>query len=128
MLRPDENGNMVPVISYEEAKRLTEDEIISRFHFDHYPVPKALDGPDEPWNLKPLPVADHREKTAKVDIPAIAKAKRIAKKRDAALKALAELDSEEIVRSVPEKKRRSTFPTSRDSKWKKKLSGEIVER
>ncbi len=67
------------VIPHEEAKTLTPDQIIARFHFDHYPIPHAQDGPDEPWNLTPAPIAGHQEKTAKVDIPQIAKTKRISK-------------------------------------------------
>jgi hypothetical protein len=56
---------------------MTEDQILSLFHFDHWPVPKALGGPDEPWNLEPRPIMEHRKKTAKLDVPAIAKTKRV---------------------------------------------------
>lgn len=77
MLRVDERGNLVRIISHEEAKRLTADEIISRFEFDHDPIPKAHDGPDEPWNLPPKLKSDHRAKTSNQDIPAIAKSRRI---------------------------------------------------
>lgn len=69
----------VPIISHEEAKTLTDDQIIARFHFDHYPIPHAQGGPDEPWNLTPSPVLDHKEKTAKIDVPMIAKTKRLTK-------------------------------------------------
>jgi hypothetical protein len=69
----------VPIIPHEEAKTLTADEIIARFHFDHYPIPHAQGGPDEPWNLTPMPTFDHKEKTAKIDVPQIAKTKRVTK-------------------------------------------------
>lgn len=77
--RPNENGELVPVISFEEAQKLTDAEIIAKYHFDHYPIPHALGGPDRAWNLQPLPKDTHGEKTAKIDIPRIAKAKRIGK-------------------------------------------------
>jgi hypothetical protein len=77
--RPNENGELVPVISFEEAQKLTAEQIISRFEFNHYPVPHAFDGPAEPWNLDPTPKAEHREITAKIDVPRIAKAKRVGK-------------------------------------------------
>lgn len=75
----DEESTYVPVIDYEESKSMTADQIIARFHFDHT-VAHAHDGPAEPWNLKPTPVEEHRKKTAKIDIPRIAKGKRIALK------------------------------------------------
>lgn len=77
------------LISYEEAKKLTADQIISRFEFDHYPV-KVFDQAaisaagmfdiNQPANLTVRHKREHREKTAKVDQPAIAKTKRITKK------------------------------------------------
>lgn len=52
----------------------------------------------------------HRKKTSEVDIPAIAKGKRV---RD---------------RTFGIKKTAGTMPGSRGSKWKKKMSGEVVRR
>jgi hypothetical protein len=83
MLKADDAGVLRPVIPFEEAKTLTADQIISRFHFNHYPIPHACGGPDEPWNLDPEPVEYHREITAKIDIPRIAEEKRIIKKQAA---------------------------------------------
>lgn len=71
-----------PAIPHEEAKKLTADQIIARFHFDHWPIPHAHGGPDEPWNLVPLPVDEHRHKTAKKDVPQIAKTKRITREHE----------------------------------------------
>jgi hypothetical protein len=62
---------------YEDSKRMTAEQIISLFHFDHHPVPHAGGGPDEPWNLTPLLLRQHRTKTAKHDVPALAKVRRI---------------------------------------------------
>jgi len=77
MLRADDTGKLVRIISHEEAKTLSANEIISRFDFHHYPIPHAHDGPDEPWNLEPMLRGDHRKVTAERDIPMIAKTKRI---------------------------------------------------
>ena len=65
-------------IPYDEARLLTADQIISRveFHHIHY---HAQDGVDDHWNLDPLPKAEHRARTAKIDIPQIAKTKRLAR-------------------------------------------------
>jgi hypothetical protein len=67
-------------IPYEHAKQLSAKQIISRYQFDHYPMRKSDGGPDEPWNLRPLLIAAHREKTAKIDAPARAKDRRIESK------------------------------------------------
>lgn len=83
IVRPDEAGKMVPVISYEEAQRLTAEQVISRFRFDHYPIPHAQDGPDHHSNLVPRPTGEHEERTAKIDIPQIAKTKRLTKEQEA---------------------------------------------
>jgi hypothetical protein len=64
-------------IPYEDAKRMTAAQIISLYQFDHYPVRKADGGPDAPWNLRPMLRAAHRVKTSKIDMPALAKSRRI---------------------------------------------------
>lgn len=70
-------------IPFSQAKRMNADQIIALYRFDHYPIPHAQDGPDEPWNLQPLLAGTHDWKTAKVDIPQIAKTKRITKAEEA---------------------------------------------
>jgi len=64
-------------IPYEHAKQMSAAQIISLYQFDHYPIRRADGGPDEPWNLVPRLIAEHRKKTALIDLPAIWKAKRI---------------------------------------------------
>jgi hypothetical protein len=64
-------------VTYEHSKLMTADQIISLFQFDHYPIRHADGGPDEPWNLPPRLIKAHREKTAKVDQPGLAKQRRI---------------------------------------------------
>jgi hypothetical protein len=69
-------GISKPFIGYEQSKTMTADEIIARFDWDHT-IAHAHGGPDEPWNLTPMLREDHREKTSKIDVPRIAKSKRI---------------------------------------------------
>ena len=68
-------------IPFTQAQRMTDDEIIALYHFDHWPIPHAHGGPDVAWNLVPMLAADHQAKTAKLDIPQIAKTKRISKEQ-----------------------------------------------
>lgn len=65
-------------IPYEHAVLMTEDQVLSlvQWHHIHYHRDSAN---DEHWNLDPLPIRAHRDRTAKIDIPQIAKTKRIAK-------------------------------------------------
>ena len=75
--RPDENGILQPVIPYEESKGMTAKQIIARFDLDHWPIRHADGGPSLPWNLFWRPCAEHDEKTRTIDVPEIAKGKRI---------------------------------------------------
>jgi vacuolar-type H+-ATPase subunit I/STV1 len=76
-MRKEVDGKLELIIPHEEAKTLTADKILERFDFHHYPITHAEGGPDEPWNLEPVERAKHREITAKVDVPGIAKRKRV---------------------------------------------------
>ena len=60
-------------IPHEHAAQMTAEQIISLYQFDHYPIRKSDGGPDEPWNMRPMLIAAHREKTAKIDQPAMTK-------------------------------------------------------
>lgn len=62
---------------YSHAKLMTAAQIISLYHFDHYPIRKADGGPDEPWNLQPLGIIEHRRKTGDIDKPQLAKSARL---------------------------------------------------
>jgi hypothetical protein len=67
-------------IPYLHAKQMTAEQINSLYQFDHDPIPRALGGPDEPWNLMPRLIAAHRDKTRNYDIPSLAKTRRIARR------------------------------------------------
>ena len=65
-------------IPYEHARLMSAEQIISlvEWHHIHY----HADGHGvEHWNLDPLLRSGHKARTAKIDIPQIAKTKRISK-------------------------------------------------
>lgn len=63
-------------IPMDDARLMTADQVLSLFQWDHT-IYHADGGSDEHYNLTPLLIKQHREKTAKVDVPQIAKTKRI---------------------------------------------------
>lgn len=71
----DADGNRL--IPHSHAKLMTADQIISLFARDHYPIRVADGGPDEAWNITWKLRAEHKEKTAKVDQPQLAKQRHI---------------------------------------------------
>lgn len=77
-------------------------------NYDH-DLPDDLGGDPTLENCKVLCVACHKEKTRTVDMPRIAKGRRI-RKREMGIK------------------KRSMFACARDKKWKKKVTGEVVAR
>lgn len=74
----DKDGE--PLIEWEHAKVMSTSQILSLFDWDHYPIRVEAGGPTEAWNLVPRFKPVHRIKTAKIDIPEIAKIRRITKK------------------------------------------------
>jgi hypothetical protein len=68
-------------IPYEHAESMSAEQIISLVQWQHI-FPHALDGSDEHWNIEPLLIQQHREVTAKIDIPQIAKTKRISREHE----------------------------------------------
>lgn len=65
-------------IPHEHQKLMHEDQVISLIERDHWPVPLAEGGAHHFSNAWGRLIADHREKTRTVDVPGIAKRKRIA--------------------------------------------------
>lgn len=67
-------------IPYEHAKLMSADQIISLVTFDHihhHALNKHEPWVDEHWNLDPLLRGGHDIKTRTIDVPQIAKTKRI---------------------------------------------------
>lgn len=130
MLRPNAEGNLERIIDYQSAKAMTEDQVLSLFHFDHDPIPKHRDGPDEHWNLTPRPAREHRAKTAAVDTPGAAKDKRIiARQAEFRRKMLAKIG--QVDESVPPSQRQKKgrpIDGSRRSRWKKRMDGTVERR
>lgn len=56
---------------------MSEGHVLSLVQWDHYPRRKSEGGTDDFFNLVPRAILEHREKTAKIDIPEIAKNKRL---------------------------------------------------
>lgn len=75
----EEDGKLVPIFTHDEAKALSESQILSLFCWDHDPIPHAEGGEDAHYNLRPSLIVPHRIKTATVDVPGIAKRRRINK-------------------------------------------------
>jgi hypothetical protein len=75
-LRVERDGQLVPALSHEQAKKMTEADIEAMFEYDHN-IHHAIGGACQHWNLTPRLKAEHRAKTAKKDVPMIAKAKRV---------------------------------------------------
>lgn len=76
LMLTDEHGHRL--IDREQAKAMTAKQIVGLFEFDHG-VHRAIEGTNHPTNLTPRIYAEHRTKTAKIDVPQIAKTKRIAR-------------------------------------------------
>jgi len=124
----EEDGKLVPFIDYDTAKQMTEDQVLSLFHFDHDPKPKAFGGTDEHHNLVPRPIIEHRVKTAKHDAPRIAKAERLSDAQEEfRRRMLAKVGQAE---DAPRKSlfRSRPIDGSKRSRFKKKMNGEVVDR
>jgi hypothetical protein len=128
MLRPNDAGELVPVIDYESAKQMTEDQVLSIFHFDHYPTAKHQGGKDVHHNLVPRPILEHREKTAKVDIPAAAKSARLSAEQEEFRRRMLAKAGQGWATPTPEKKTGAVIPGSRRSAFKKHIDGRVTRR
>src|SRR5689334_2961452 len=74
--RADGRGRPAP----DPARGRQADDVLPdhlAFEFDHYPIRAEAGGPELPWNLTPRLIRAHRRKTAKRDVPQIAKIKRV---------------------------------------------------
>ena len=78
-MRHEVDGKWELILTHAEAKALSEDQVLSLYNWDHTVIPHAENGPDEFWNLAPELIVPHRKKTATVDVPGIAKRRRVNK-------------------------------------------------
>jgi hypothetical protein len=115
----------------DEAKGLPDGAVASRFEFDHWPVPVANGGSNHASNLTPRIKAEHREKTAKRDIPIIAKGKRISKAQEAfRARLLAKLqgDVDEIIKGKGARRKAKITSRGFDRTRSRKMDGSVVRR
>ena len=127
VVRPNENGELVPVIDYETGRKMSEEAILAAFEWDHYPTPVNQGGKDVHHNLVPRPILEHREKTAKVDVPMAAKAARLsAEQEEFRRKMLAKAGQGWAEPAAP--KKGAVIPGTRRSAWKKKINGTCERR
>lgn len=115
IVRPNERGELERVIPHEQARKMTADQVISLFHFDHWPIRHADGGPAAPWNLEPRPILEHRRKSAKIDAPQMAKSRRLAGAR-----------TEDAPQKPPKPK--TVIPGSKASPWRKRMNGHVERR
>jgi hypothetical protein len=66
-------------IPMDHARLMTEDQMLSLVQWDHIILhTPPYNGTDDHWNIDPLSIMKHRAKTATVDVPRIAKGRRLA--------------------------------------------------
>jgi hypothetical protein len=94
------------------------------FHFDH-DIHHTIGGQDAHWNLTPRAVEKHRQKTAKRDIPQIAKTKRLEQaQEDFRRKVLAKTGQ---ITEKEETKQKAKIKSRGFQQWRN-FKGEIVKR
>ena len=69
-------------IDRDDAKAMSAEQICSLFQFDHAAGYACHGADNHPTVLTPLLIGEHRAKTARIDVPAIAKGKRLSKAHD----------------------------------------------
>ena len=108
----EEGGKFVPALSYEEAKLMDEDAVLSLFHYDHG-IHHAIGGEAEHWNLTPRFIAEHRHKTAKMDVPMLAKAVRLSDSHKEFQRKILTKAGIETGQETGQPKRKHQWPTGR---------------
>lgn len=78
-MRHEVDGKWELILNHDEAQALSEDQILSLFQWEHGVIPHAEGGPDAHWNIEPMLIVPHRVKTRTIDVPGIAKRKRVFK-------------------------------------------------
>jgi 5-methylcytosine-specific restriction protein A len=80
-----------------------------KYHYDHG-IPDGLTGTNDIANCRVICVGCHDNKTRREDVPRIAKAKRMQAKY------------------IGAKQSRNPLPGGKLSKWKRKMTGEVIRR
>jgi hypothetical protein len=134
-LKVEVNGELVPLVTREEAKKMTADQVASLIHIDHDPIPFAIARdlgmtPEEynhPTNLTPRPIIEHRIKTVTKDVPQIAKSNRLSAAHEEfqrrMLRRIGQAEGEE-----EKPKRKALINGSRGTPFRKKINGQVVRR
>jgi hypothetical protein len=104
-------------IPYEHAKRMTADQIISLYHFDHG-ILHGIEQINEPWNLTPRLIRPHREKS-KRDCGIVAKVKRISAAHEDFRRRVLAIEKQPRIRS-------SRFPQGRKLQSRNDLSRRVL--
>lgn len=103
-------------IPHEDAKVMSEEQVLSLAHWDHYPILHAHGGPDVHWNLMARLILSHREKS-KADTTTVYKVYRIEDKWAAFTRRMAEKTMPPPYSAQP----RHTFPQGRKIKSRNDL-------
>ena len=117
----DLKGDGIP---FDHAKQMTAEQICSLVQWDHENR-YANGGSTHPTNITPRWILEHREKTAKIDVPQIYKGRRLEKAHaEFRNRLLAKTEATEAPADRPKRKykwpkrkleSRSTFETGRNS-------------
>jgi hypothetical protein len=117
-------------IPHEHQKRLTAQDVRALVQFDHA-IHHAIGGGAVFHNLTMRTIADHREKTAKIDIPQIAKTKRLSAKQEEFRRRLERKtnpgDTEETT-TPPSRFRSRPLAGTKQSGMKRRMDGKVVKR
>jgi hypothetical protein len=105
-------------IPYADAKNMSEDQLISLYHWDHNILHESEhEDRDKFWNLAPMLIKAHREKT-RLDAKIIAKSRRIRAWNEKSYRLTA----------LGLKLKRKLKSRGFDKRYRKKMDGTVVRR
>ena len=124
---------LVPIVDREAIKAIDDpakaaDSVRAMFECDHDPIPVALGGTNHPANLTHRIKAGHRHKTAKKDVPAIAKVKRLSEEQIAFRARLASAYESAGAHELASRFRSRPMPGTKASGQRKRMSGKVEKR
>ncbi len=113
-----------PIADWSVVKQMTPEQINSLFEWNHvsyWTWVEEAEKQNHPSIITPLYIRQHRERTAKIDMPTIAKARRIAARRP---EAQAEAEKLRVVLGTPPKPKKRKMQ-SRGFQGSRSFSGEV---